>query len=92
MKHDETIADILEAIGANVRLLRTYKGWGQGELAEKAGVQRQYVWNIETRAQKQEPKLNTLLRISKVLGVSLATLLRPIAIVEEPNSVEVRLR
>jgi XRE family transcriptional regulator, regulator of sulfur utilization len=56
-----------------LKRLRKKKGWTQGELAEKAGLHRVYIAQIE--GQTKVPSLPALEKIAKALGVSLAKLL-----------------
>ena len=42
--------DIRKRLGANVRRLRLEKGWSQEEFADRAGIHRTYVSDIERGA------------------------------------------
>ena len=60
------------AIGGRVRQRRTERGWTLDELAERSGVSRRMVINVEQGA--SNPSIATLLRLSDALGVGLPTL------------------
>lgn len=53
--------------------LRTEKGLSSGQLAEKAGVSRAYLWQLETGG-KSSPSLQLLQRLANALGVSVSEL------------------
>jgi transcriptional regulator with XRE-family HTH domain len=57
-----------------VRTLRERRGWTQEQLAEKAGISRGYLARLETA--RQDPKLSTLEKLARALGVRVATLLQ----------------
>lgn len=64
--------DVGRRVGANIRRLRKAQGISQEELADRAGVHRTFVSQIE-RAVKS-PTLESLDRIARGLGVPLAEL------------------
>jgi transcriptional regulator with XRE-family HTH domain len=55
------------AFGERVRELRTERGWSQERLAEAAELNVIQLSNIERGA--NEPKLTTILRLAKALGI-----------------------
>lgn len=57
----------------NLKIARLKKGWKQSQLAEKVGVQTYSISRYETG--EQYPSIETLLRLSEVLGVSVDFLL-----------------
>ncbi|MDG5472612.1 helix-turn-helix transcriptional regulator [Jeotgalibacillus sp. ET6] len=61
-------------IGKNIIQLRKEKGLTLSELAEKAGVSKSYLSNIE-RNLKHNPSIHVMEKISSVLGVELKFLL-----------------
>src|SRR3712207_1813217 len=70
-----------ELIGGRVRQHRTARGWTLDELADRSGVSRRMVINIEHG--EGNPSIATLLRISDALGVGLPALVdveRPVAV------------
>ncbi|MDZ5710902.1 helix-turn-helix domain-containing protein [Jeotgalibacillus haloalkalitolerans] len=62
-------------IGENIKKHRKEKGLTLSELAEKAGVSKSYLSNIE-RNLKQNPSIHVLEKISRVLEVNLQSLLK----------------
>ena len=54
----------------NLKRLRNKKGWSQERLAREAGISYQTLIKIEQDRIKN-PKLETLIKIAKALGVSL---------------------
>ncbi|WP_078428927.1 helix-turn-helix domain-containing protein [Alkalihalobacterium alkalinitrilicum] len=61
-------------IGEKVKKLRLEKGLSLSELAESAGVAKSYLSSIERNIQSN-PSIQFLEKISKVLGVSVETVL-----------------
>src|SRR3954452_12710054 len=72
-----------EQIGRRVREHRTARGWTLDELADRSGVSRRMVINIEHG--EGNPSIATLLRISDALGVGLPVLVD----VERPRELTV---
>lgn len=58
--------DIRARLGRNVRRLREAKGWSQEEYAERAGIHRTYVSDIERGA--RNPTIVVVERLAKPLG------------------------
>ena len=58
----------------NLQRLRGVRGWSQGELAERAGISREYVSRIE--GGHQDPTIGTLEKIAKALKVKLVDLVK----------------
>lgn len=58
--------------GKRLRALREAGGKSQGDLADKAGLSRTYLNQLE--AGKRDPSLSTLSRLAKALGVELEAL------------------
>ena len=54
----------------NLKKLRNKKGWSQERLAREAGISYITLVKIE-RGNIQNPKLETLIKLAKALGVSL---------------------
>ena len=72
-----------ELIGERVRQHRSARGWTLDELADRSGVSRRMLINIEHG--EGNPSIATLLRISDALGVGLPVLVD----VERPRAVTV---
>lgn len=66
------LLDVAGAIGARVRACRADRGWTLDELAERSGVSRRMLVNVEQG--RTNPSIATLLRISDALGVGLPSL------------------
>ncbi|MGZ5441981.1 MAG: helix-turn-helix domain-containing protein [Thermoanaerobaculia bacterium] len=62
------------AFGKRVRELRTERQWTQEQLAEAAGMNWLQVGHIERGA--SDPKLSTITKLARALGVSRADLVR----------------
>jgi transcriptional regulator with XRE-family HTH domain len=75
--------DLASAIGSRVRDRRTDRGWTLDELAERSGVSRRMVVNVEQGA--SNPSIATLLRLSDALGIGLPVLVD----VERPGALRV---
>ncbi len=73
---DNLITMTIKRMGETLRALRERRGITQTELAERAGLAQSYVAELET-GKKQNPSLEALTRLAKVLGVGLADLLAP---------------
>ena len=72
--HESTTA-LAAAIGARVRQQRQARRWTLDRLADRAGVSRRMLVNVEQGA--ANPSVGTLLRISDALGVGLPALVEP---------------
>ncbi len=66
--------DIRVRLGNRIRTLRRKGGWTQVELAERLGVDRSYLSEIETG--KKDPSLRVLKTLADGFGLSLSQLLR----------------
>ena len=69
-----TQEEIQEAFARNLVRLRTAAGLTQGQLAERSGVSQPQILQLERAA--QEPRLSTVLALSRALGVEPAILLQ----------------
>lgn len=78
----ETV-DVAAVIGARVRERRTERGWTLDQLAERSGVSRRMVVNVEQGV--SNASIATLLRLSDALGIGLPALVD----VERPGSLRV---
>lgn len=65
--------DIRARLGRNVRSLREAKGWSQEDYADRAGIHRTYVSDIERG--KRNPTITVVEKLGKPLGVSPSELL-----------------
>jgi transcriptional regulator with XRE-family HTH domain len=65
----------VEQVAMRLKRLREQRGWSQATLAERAGVSRPYLARLETA--RQDPRLSTLEKLAKALGVPVARLLQP---------------
>ena len=64
---------IHERLAQNVRRLRHEKGWSQEDYADRAGIHRTYVSDIERAA--RNPTIEVIEKLAKPLDVSPGTLL-----------------
>jgi transcriptional regulator with XRE-family HTH domain len=65
--------DARKTFGANIRKLRTQKGWSQDKLAEASGLHRTYISGIERCA--RNPTLQTIVALAAAFGVDPSVLL-----------------
>jgi transcriptional regulator with XRE-family HTH domain len=63
----------MKVICLNLKRLRKQKGWTQEEFAQKIGIKRSLLGAYEEG--RAEPNLQTLIRISKIFGCSIETLI-----------------
>jgi transcriptional regulator with XRE-family HTH domain len=59
--------DVVKHFGTNVRRAREQRGWTQGDLAARCGIDNARVSRIELG--RREPKLTTVIRLSRALDV-----------------------
>lgn len=67
-----------QMIGARIKQIRTKKGFTQEELSERIEINPKYLSSIERG--KENPTLNTLIRISESLDVDLSKIFSSIQI------------
>ncbi len=67
------VAVIQQRLAANLRRLRHESGWSQEEFADRAGIHRTYVSDLERGA--RNPTLMVVDRLAKALEVSAGSLL-----------------
>jgi transcriptional regulator with XRE-family HTH domain len=65
--------DICTRLGQNVRQLREAKGWSQEDYADRAGIHRTYVSDIERG--RRNPTITVVERLAQPLGVTTGSLL-----------------
>ena len=65
--------DIRKRLGLNVKRLRVEKGWSQEDYADRAGIHRTYVSDIE-RANRN-PTISVVERLAKALKVDASVLI-----------------
>jgi transcriptional regulator with XRE-family HTH domain len=65
--------DIRVCLGQNIRRLREAQGWSQEDYADRAGIHRTYVSDIERG--RRNPTIIIVDKLAKPLGVEAATLL-----------------
>ncbi|MEG3155129.1 helix-turn-helix domain-containing protein [Sphingomonas sp. RB1R13] len=65
--------EIRKRLGSNLKRLRLEKGWSQEDFADRAGIHRTYVSDIERAA--RNPTISVVEKLAKPLRVSPATLL-----------------
>lgn len=65
--------DIRRRLGSNVKRLRLEQGWSQEEFADRAGIHRTYVSDIERAA--RNPTITIAEKLAKPLRVSASLLL-----------------
>ena len=59
--------EIQARLGSNVRRLREAKGWSQEDYADRAGIHRTYVSDIERG--RRNPTVTVVEKLAKPLGV-----------------------
>ncbi|MDP3675578.1 MAG: helix-turn-helix transcriptional regulator [Novosphingobium sp.] len=59
--------DIRQRLGRNVRRLREEQGWSQEDYADRAGIHRTYVSDIERG--RRNPSVTVVERLAKPLGL-----------------------
>ncbi|WP_207210575.1 helix-turn-helix domain-containing protein [Nocardioides zhouii] len=69
---DETATALAAAIGARVRSERQARTWTLDQVADRSGVSRRMLINVEQGT--ANPSVNTLLRLSDALGIGLQAL------------------
>jgi len=65
--------DIRKRLGQNLRQHRLEKGWSQEEFADRAGLHRTYISDIERGA--RNPTITVVQKIADALGVKASTLI-----------------
>jgi len=65
--------DIRTRLGQNVRQLREAKGWSQEDYADRAGIHRTYVSDIERG--RRNPTITVVEKLATPFGVSPGSLL-----------------
>jgi transcriptional regulator with XRE-family HTH domain len=65
--------DIRTRLGKNVRRLREEKGWSQEDYADRAGIHRTYVSDIERG--RRNPTVTVVEKLAGPLGVDASKLL-----------------
>jgi transcriptional regulator with XRE-family HTH domain len=65
--------DIRRRLGLNLRRLRTERGWSQEDFADRAGIHRTYVSDIERG--ERNPTITVVERLAKAFGVEVGELL-----------------
>jgi HTH-type transcriptional regulator, competence development regulator len=63
----------LRRLAMRLKALRKDRRWTQPVLARKAGLSPGYLARLETK--RHDPKLSTLVKLAKALGVPVTTLL-----------------
>ncbi len=70
--HRKPRKETLEGLGATIRAFRKAAKWSQDELADKAGVGRAYVGDIECA--RHNPRLSTLEAFADAFGITIGEL------------------
>ena len=65
--------DIGKRLGRNIRQLREHEGWSQEDYADRAGIHRTYVSDIERGA--RNPTIKIVEKLAKPFGVPPGSLL-----------------
>jgi transcriptional regulator with XRE-family HTH domain len=65
--------DVRARLATNLRRLRLEKGWSQEDYADRAGIHRTYVSDIERGA--RNPTITVVEKLAKPLNVSVGSLL-----------------
>jgi transcriptional regulator with XRE-family HTH domain len=68
------MADKSETVGGRIRLIRNEKALTLDQLAEKAGISKSFLWEVENN--RSDISGDKLLHVANVLGASLDFLLR----------------
>src|SRR5512135_3029875 len=68
-------SELVSVIGERVRARRHARGWTLDELAERSGVSRRMLVNVEQGT--SNASIATLLRLSEALGIGLPALVAP---------------
>lgn len=68
--------DIRKQISNRIRELRAKRGVTQQELAEAAGLDYKSIQRLEAKSPRFHPKVNTLEKVARALGVSVSGLLK----------------
>lgn len=63
-----------KSVGSRIRYVRNQKEWTLDELAEKAGISKSFLWEVEQ--DRSDISGEKLLRVANALGASLDFLLR----------------
>jgi len=71
---DKEVADLAPVVGANLRKLRSSRGLSLEKLAQKSGVSRAMLGQIELG--QSAPTINVLWKIARALDVTFATLIQ----------------
>ena len=66
--------DIRQRLGSNLRTRRSEKGWSQEEFADRAGIHRTYVSDLERGS--RNPTIMILQKLAEALGTEAADLIR----------------
>ena len=82
MSVDARVEQVPEAVGRRIREVRAERGWTLDELADRSGVSRRMIVNVE--AGTSNASLATLLRLASALHVSLSSLVEDSAEVAGP--------
>jgi transcriptional regulator with XRE-family HTH domain len=69
-----TLRKVLQRLARALKALRGRREWTQADLAKRARVSPGYIARLETG--RHDPKLGTLHKLAKALGVPLTALLR----------------
>ena len=70
----DSMSEIVEILGRNIRNFRKESGWTQEKLAEKAGISVPFMTQIELA--RKTPSLDVIENIAKALSVSYAQLFK----------------
>ena len=65
--------DITTRLGKNIRRLREEKGWSQEDYADRAGIHRSYVSDIERG--RRNPTITVVEKLAKPFGIGAGRLL-----------------
>jgi len=79
----------MKSAGQRIHLARTKKGWTLEQLAERAGISKSFLWEVEQG--NSDIRGEKLLRVANALGASLDFLLRGEQYPEEYQSPTVQI-
>jgi transcriptional regulator with XRE-family HTH domain len=86
------VPEVNEHVGARIRERREQARLSLSGLAEKAGVSKGYLWNLEKGEAKSRPSGQTLYRIAQALGTTMSDLMGHQLLVDAPRDIPDSLR
>ena len=72
-KGSQSLSQMLQGVGGNIQTTRTARGMNQGELAERAGVDRAYISLVENG--KQNLTMSALVKLADALSIPVSSII-----------------